>query len=160
MPTYKRERSLDEQVAVLTAQVAQLRRSGSVVDDVSLFATGFENYNYDDASVALSTVFENTFTPRGASLVIGLSVFGDQVSAVNTGGTWDVLVNGVTAAAGTVPATFTIVNSDVVIDLSPYLGTTSVHVEIRTRRTAGATTGGRYGGGGCIASTVRYARMS
>jgi hypothetical protein len=98
MPTYKRERSLDEQVAVLTAQVAQLRRSGSVVDDVSLFATGFENYNYDDASVALSTVFENTFTPRGASLVIGLSVFGDQVSAVNTGGTWDVLVNGAPAA--------------------------------------------------------------
>lgn len=159
MPTYNRERSLDEQVAILAEQVAQLRRSGSVVDDLTLFRTGFENFNYDDAS-SLSTVFENTFSPRGSSLVIGLSIFGDQVSAVNTGGTWDVLVNSVTAASGSVPATFTIIDTDVAIDLSPYLGTSSVHVEIRTRRTAGATTGGRYGGGGCIASTIRYARMS
>lgn len=159
MPTYNRERTLDEQVAILTEQVAQLRRTGSVVDDLTLFRTGFENYNYDDAS-SLSTVFENTFSPRGATLVIGLSIFGDQVGAVNTGGTWDVLVNGSAAASGTVPATFTIVDTDVAIDLSPYLGTSSVHVEVRTRRTAGATTGGKYGGGGCIASTIRYARMS
>ena len=48
---------------------------------------------------------------------------------------------------------------EVVVDMSAYLGTTDLHVELRTRRTAGATTGGRYGGGGCIASAVRYARM-
>lgn len=155
-----RQKSIDERVAVTEDAVARLQRAGSVVDDIAMFRTGFENYNYDDQSTALATVFENTFTPRGAVLLLGVSLFGDQVGATNTGGVWDVLVNGVTAASGTVPATFTIVSSEIVIDLSPYLGTTSVHVEFRTRRTAGATTGGRYAGGGCIASAVRYARMS
>lgn len=163
MPTYRRERSLDEQVAALAEQVAQMRRSGSTVDDVTLFRTGFENYNYDDSNT-LSTVFETTFTPRGAVLTLGLSFFGDYVGTapqVNTGGTWDVLLNGVASgASGTVPATYTIVDASPALDLSPYLGTRDLHVEVRTRRTSGATTGGRYGGGGCIASIVRYARLS
>lgn len=162
MPTYSRERSLDERVAVLEDAIARLRRAGGVVDDIALFRTGFENYNFDDTD-SLSTVFETTFTPRGGVLTLGMAFFGDQVGTapvVNTGGSWDVLLNGVEAASGTVPATFTVVGASPALDLSPYLGMRDLHVEVRTSRTSGATTGGRYGGGGCIASAINYARIS
>lgn len=163
MPTILRSTDLAEQVAALTDRLARLERASGVVDDVSIWRVGFENYLFDDTSAALSTVHETTFTPRGASLTLGLSFYGDFVGTspqVNTGGTWDVLLNGVSSASGTVPATYTIVETAPVLDLSPYLGVRDLHVEVRTRRTAGATTGGRYGGGGCIASIVRYARIS
>jgi hypothetical protein len=163
MATIVREQSLAERVAVLEERLARLQRASSVVDDVSIWRVGFENYLFDDASSALSTVHETTFTPRGAALTLGLSFYGDQVGTspvVNSGGTWDVLLNGVSSASGSVPATYTIIEATPTLDLSPYLGTRDLHVEVRTRRTAGATTGGRYGGGGCIASIVRYARIS
>ena len=162
MPTYIREQSLDERVAVLEQGLAQTQRGAALVDDIALFRVGFENYNYDDAS-SLSTVFETYFTPRGALLTLGMSFFGDQVGTspvVSTGGAWDVLLNGTVAASGLVPNTFTIVGAMPVLDLSPYLGTRDLHVEVRPRRTSGATAGGRYGGGGCIASTIHFARIS
>lgn len=158
-----RSQDLGERVAVLEEQLARLQRASGVVDDVVLFRVGFENYLFDDTSLNLNTVHETTFTPRGAALTLGLSFYGDYVGTapqVNTGGTWDVLVNGTTAASGTVPATYTIVDTAPVLDLSPYLGARDLHVEVRTRRTSGATTGGRYNGGGCIASIIRYARIS
>jgi hypothetical protein len=159
MPAYNRAKSLDERVAILEDQLARLQRRGTIVDDIAMFRTGFENYNYDD-STTLSTVMETTFTPRGGLLTLGLSFFGDLVGTTNTGGSWDCLLNGVTAASGTVPATYTIIDLQPVLDLSPYLGTADLHVEVRTRRTSGATTGGRYGAGGCIATALRYARIS
>lgn len=163
MPTIMRSQDLAERVAVLEEQLARLQRASGVVDDVSIWRVGFENYLFDDAAAALSTVHETTFTPRGAALTLGMSFYGDFVGTapqVNTGGVWDVLLNGTTAASGTVPATYTIVETAPVLDLSPYLGARDLHVEVRTRRTAGATTGGRYGGGGSIASIIRYARIS
>lgn len=165
MPTYtNRARSLDERVAVLEDQLAALRRAGGVVDDVAMYRSSFQNFNFADDSAALTTQFENTFSPRGAVLTLGLSFFGDQVGTapvVNTGGTWDVLLNSVASgASGTVPATYTQIDVTAALDLTPYLGTRDLHVEVRTRRTSGATTGGRYGGGGCIASAVRFARIS
>ncbi|WNI15582.1 hypothetical protein [Actinacidiphila sp. ITFR-21] len=162
MPSYARQKTLDERVAILEERLAKLERSGSVVDDINLFRVGFENYNYDD-SPSLNTIFENWFTPRGGRLTLGLTFYGDQVGtspAVNTGGAWTILLNSVVAASGTVPATFTLTDAYVVLDISPYLGQNTLHLEVQTQRTSGATTGGRYGGGGCIGSAVHQARIN
>lgn len=160
MPQYYREQSVEERLTILEEQLAQLRRSGRRADELPMNRTNFEGLNFDDTSAAFTTVYETTYTPRSASLAIGLLLIGDSVSAVNTGGSWQVIVNTTdVVASGSVPATFSYVTPSLVLDLSPYLSASDLRVDLQTRRTAGATTGGRYGGGGCIGSSIRYARM-
>lgn len=159
MPAYARDRSVEERVAVLEDQLAALRRQGSLVDDLAMFPVFFESLVFDD-STTLDPTWSNIFTPRAATLTMGLQFFGDIAGTTNTGGSWDVRLNGTSVASGTVPATYTVITPTVTLDLSPYLGTKSLTVELRTRRTSGATTGGRYGTGGCIASGVTFARLS
>lgn len=159
MPAYQRDSSVEERVAVLEDQLAALRRQGNVVDDLAMFPSFDMGLVFSDAT-ALTTAWENLFTPRSNTLTIGAQFYGDQVGATNTGGSWDVLLNGTSVANGLVPATFTVVTPAIILDLSPYLGSRDLHIELRTRRTAGASTGGKYGGGGCIASGVLYARMN
>lgn len=159
MPTYNREQSLDERVAELEQQVALLRRTGSRADDLPLFRTNYEGLNWDDDTV-FTTTFETTFTPRAASLSLGLMFIGDVVGAVATGGAWQVVLNtAAVVASGTVPATNSYVLADLAIDLSAYVAQSDLRIDIETRRTAGATTAGRFGAGGSIGSGVRYARM-
>lgn len=144
---------------MLEDQLAQLRRSGRRADELAMHPTNFRGLNYDDSTV-YTTVWETTFTPRSASLNLGLMFIGDVVSAVNTGGDWQVFVNTTDViASGSVPATFSYVLPDLALDLSPYLAKADLRIDVRTRRTAGATTGGRNGSGGCIGSSIRYARM-
>lgn len=160
MPQYYRERSVEERLTVVEEQLARLRRSGRRADELPMNRTNFEGLNYDDTSAAFATVFETTYTPRSATLALGLLLIGDVVGAVNTGGSYQVVINTTdVVASGSVPATFSYVIPSLVLDLSPYLSASDLRVDVQTRRTAGATTGGRYGGGGCIGSTVRYARM-
>jgi hypothetical protein len=159
MPAYQRDRSVEERLAIVEDQLAALRRQGSLVDDLAMFPVYFEAAVFDD-STALDPTWSNTFTPRASTLTLGLLFFGDTVGTTNTGGAWDVTLNGASVANGTVPATYTIVTPTVILDLSPYLGTKDLTVAVRTRRTSGATTGGRYTTGGCIASGVTFARLS
>lgn len=159
MPAYQRDRSVEERLAVLEDTVAALRRAGTVVDDLAMFPSYYLGLVYSDATT-LASAWENTFTPRASTLALGMQFFGDQVGATNTGGSWDILLNDVSVASGSVPATFTVVTPTVSLDLSPYLGVRDLHIVLRTRRTAGANTGGKFGTGGCIASGLLYARMS
>lgn len=159
MPAYQRDRSVEERLAVLEDTVAALRRAGTVVDDLAMFPVYYLGMEYVD-STTLQAAWQNIFTPRSSTLTLGMQLFGDQVGATNTGGAWEIFLNGTSVANGLVPATFTIVQPVVPLDLSPYLGVKDLLVELRTRRTSGATTGGRYGTGGCIASGFLFARMS
>lgn len=146
-------------MAILEDQLAALRRSGNVVDDLAMFPVYFLAMAFND-STALTATWQNIFTPRSSTLTLGMQFFGDLVGTTNTSGSWDVRLNGTTVSTGSVPATFTIVQPTVTLDLSPYLGAKDLLVELRTRRTSGATTGGKYGTGGCIASGFLFARMS
>lgn len=160
MPTYNRELTVEERLAQLEASVAQIGRGGSRPDDLPLFRTNYEGLNWDDSST-ITTVFENKFTPRSASLALGLLLIGDVVGTTNTGGAWQVVLNlSDIVASGTIPATNSYVLQDLVIDMSPYIAQTDLRIDVKTQRTTGASTGGRYGGGGCIGSAVRYARMN
>jgi hypothetical protein len=159
VPSYQRDRSVDERVAILEDKLAALQRQGSIVDDLAMFPVYYLGMEYLDGT-ALQAAWQNIFTPRSSTLTLGMQLFGDQVGATNTGGAWEVFLNGTSVANGLVPATFTIVQPVVPLDLSPYLGVKDVLVELRTRRTSGASAGGRYGTGGCIASGFLFARMS
>jgi hypothetical protein len=159
MPAYQRDRTVEERVAILEDQLAALRRTGNLVDDLAMFPSYYLGLVYSDATT-LQSAWENTFTPRSSTLTLGAQFFGDQVGTTNTGGSWDIQLNNTTVANGSVPATFTVVAPTITLDLSPYLGVRDLRIVLRTRRTAGATTGGKFGTGGCIASGFLFARMS
>lgn len=159
MPAYTHDRTVEERLAILEDQVAALRRTGNLVDDLGMFPVYYLSMAYNDSTDS-ETTWQNVFTPRSSTLTLGMQLFGDQVGATNTGGSWEILLNGASVASGSVPPTFTLVQPVVPLDLSPYLGVKDLLVELRTRRTAGATTGGKYGTGGCIASGFLFARMS
>lgn len=160
MPSYNRAQTLDARVAILEEQVAAAQRGGRLVDDLAMFPVYYFGMEFVDVAASMQIAWQNIFTPRSGTLTLGLQLAGDQVSGVNTGGVWDVQLNGQTVANGTVPATFSIVQPVVKLDLTPYLGVTDLLVTLRTQRTSGASTGGRYGTGGCIASGLLFARMS
>ncbi|MFD8667089.1 hypothetical protein ACFV1U_17050 [Streptomyces microflavus] len=158
MPQRVRDVSFPARLARLEEEVAQLRRSGAERDELPLYPTAFTALAFSDAT-AFTTLWETTFAPRTAGLSIGLTLVGDQVASVNTGGAWQLLLNGAVVWSGSVVANYTVQSATTVLDLLPYRGTQEVLLQIQTRRTAGATTGGRNGNGGSIGLSPRYARM-
>lgn len=159
MPQQPGTPSFLERLAVLEDQVAQLRRSGWERDELPLYPTSLTTMPYTDAT-AFETTWETILTPRTASLSLGIVAIGDVVGTTYTAGSWQVLLAGTDVVmSGSVPATFAFQFGASVIDLSPYRQLTELKVEVRARRTAGAATGGKFGGGGAIGIAPRYARL-
>jgi hypothetical protein len=161
MPQYPKAPDLLRQIADMKLRLAKLEQSGRIPDELALFPTALQGMPYED-STTFQTTWETILTARTATLQLGLVLIGDVVSSTNTGGDWQVLLNTNVAASGTVPATFSYVFPALSLDLTPYLATspaTGLKVEVQTRRTAGATTGGKASGGGSIGVAPRYARL-
>jgi hypothetical protein len=91
----------------------------------------------------------------GPRLDLGLAFIGDQVAAVNTGGSYQVLVGATVVASGTIPATFSYAYATLAINMVPYYAPGGfVRVSVQVQRTSGATTGGRDGAGGVVIAMV------
>lgn len=158
MPKVLKTTDFLQRLAELEDAVAAMQRAGATRDEVPFYPTGFKTFVYDDAT-SFATLWETIFTPRMATLSLGLVFIGDQVSGVNSGGEWRVQINDtITAGSGSVPATFTYTLPTLTVDLLPYRQP-DLKVQIQVRRTSGATTGGRFGGGGSIGGAPRYARL-
>ncbi|MGC5400218.1 hypothetical protein ACPXCP_31315 [Streptomyces sp. DT20] len=148
-----------ERLAVLEDQVAQLRRAGWERSELPFYPTFMTTMPYCDSST-FTTTWETVLTPRTGSLSLGIVAVGDVVGTTNTGGAWQVLMNAADVVmSGTVTPTFTYQFGAAVIDLAPYRALSQLKIQIQTRRTSGATTGGKFGGGGSIACAPRYARL-
>ncbi|MFF6904517.1 hypothetical protein ACFY9Q_01075 [Streptomyces sp. NPDC012389] len=147
-----------QRIAALEEQVATLRRTGWERDELPLYPTNFTAMAFNDGT-SFGTLWEGVLSPRTASLSLGLTLVGDQVAAVNTGGQWQVLLGGAVVWSGTVLPTYTVQYAATVLDLLPYRQQSELLVEIQTRRTSGATTGGRNGNGGSIGLSPRFARL-
>ncbi|MFH9826717.1 hypothetical protein ACH4NG_26210 [Streptomyces bobili] len=146
-------------IAVLEEQLDALRRSGWERDELPLFPTSLHGLVYED-NTSFTTYWESIFIPRTGTLALGMVMIGDVVSAVNTGGEWQVKLNDTTVvASGSVPATFSYAFPTATIPLTSYLNAGQLKVQLQCRRTSGATTGGRYGGGGSIGASPTYARL-
>jgi hypothetical protein len=159
MPKVQKTTDFLQRIAVLEEQVADLRRAGWERDELPFYSTSFNGLLYNDPT-SFTTVWETILSPRTASLALGLVLIGDVVSSTNTGGEWQVAFNDSTiVASGSVPATFSYVFPALSLDLTPYRAASQLKVQIQVRRTAGATTGGKYGGGGSIGCSPRYARL-
>lgn len=147
-----------QELAELREQVADLRRSGWERDELPLYPTSLHGMVYEDAA-SFTTLWESILAPRTATLSLGLVLIGDVVSSTNTGGDWQVLLDSTVVASGTVPATFAYVFPALTLDLTPYRAAAQLKVLVQVRRTAGASTGGKWGGGGSIGASPRYARL-
>lgn len=159
MPKVAKQTNFLQELAELREQVDALRRQGWERDELPFFPTSLHGMVYED-STSLVTLWETILSPRTATLSLGLVFIGDVVSSTNTGGNWQVLLNSAdVAASGTVPATFSYVFPALTLDLTPYRALTQLKAQIQVQRTAGATTGGKYGGGGSIGGAPRYARL-
>ncbi len=161
MPKYTKDISLGEQVARLMDRVAALeRRSPARMDAAGMFATSYRGLVYEDGTAWL-TYFQAVIRPRHQAS-LGLVFLGDQVGTTNTGGAWRVQVAGtpVSGASGTVLPTFTYQFAALTLDLSSYSPTADLLIEVQGQRTSGATTGGRYGGGGALGMGVRWFNLS
>lgn len=159
MPQVKTTPNVLQRIATLEQQVADLRRAGWERDELPFYATALNGLEYADGAT-FTTQWETILSPRTATLALGLVLIGDVVSSTNTGGDWQVQFNDSTVvASGTVPATFAFVFPALTLDLTPYRAMSQLKVQIQTRRTAGATTGGKFGGGGSIGVSPRYARL-
>ena len=158
MPKVQKQTNFLQDLAALRAEVAELRRSGTVREELPLFPTSQHGLVYEDAT-SFVTVWESILAPRTASLSLGLVLLGDIVSSTNTGCEWQVLLDGTQVANGTVPATFSYVLPTLTLDLTPYRAQSQLKIQVQVRRTAGASTGGKWGGGGSIGCSPRYARL-
>ena len=159
MPKVAKQTNFLQQLAELKEQVADLRRTGWERDELPFFPTSLHGMVYED-STRFITLWETVLSPRTASLSLGLVLIGDVVTSTNTGGNWQVVLNSTDVAAnGTVPPTFSYVFPALTLDLTPYRALTQLKVQVQVQRTAGATTGGKYGGGGSIGCAPRYARL-
>jgi hypothetical protein len=159
MPKTYRSPDILHRLAAVEDQLAALRRSGWVRDELPFYPTSLHGLVYED-STSFTTLWETILAPRTSRLELGMVFIGDAVGAANTGGEWRVQLDDTTViASGSVPATFSFLLASVTLDLTPYRNATQLKVQIQVRRTSGATTGGRYGGGGSIGGAPRYARL-
>lgn len=158
MPQQPGTASFLERIAVLEEQVAALRRTGWERDEVPFYSTTLRGMAYED-STTFTTVWESIITPRTATLSMGIVAIGDVVVTTNTGGSWQVLAGSDVVMSGNVPATYSYQFGTAVISLAPYQTLPELKLQIQTRRTSGATTGGKFGGGGAIGIAARYARL-
>ena len=159
MPKVAKQTNFLQELAELREEVAALKRAGWERDELPFYPTSLHGMVYED-STSLVTLWETIMSPRTATLSMGLVFIGDVVSSTNTGGNWQVLANSTdVVASGTVPATFSYQFPALTIDLTPYRALTQLKVQVQVQRTAGASTGGKYGGGGSIGGAPRYARL-
>lgn len=158
MPKVLKQPNFLQELARLREEVDALRRAGWERDELPFFPTSLHGLVYED-STSFLTVWETILSPRTASLSLGLVLIGDVVSSTNTGGEWQVLLDATVVASGTVPATFSYTFPALSLDLTPYRAATQLKVQVQVRRTAGASTGGKWGGGGSIGCSPRYARI-
>ncbi|MGA5506818.1 hypothetical protein [Streptomyces umbrinus] len=159
MPKVAKNTDFLQQLAEVREEVAALRRAGWERDELPFYPTSLHGLVYED-NTSFTTLWETVLSPRTAQLSLGLVFIGDVVTATNTGGDWQVVFNDSTVvASGTVPATFAFVFPALTLDLSPYRAAAQLKVQVQIRRTSGAITGGKYGGGGSIGGAPRYARL-
>ncbi|MFE0329080.1 hypothetical protein ACFW08_20305 [Streptomyces sp. NPDC058960] len=159
MPRVATTPDLLRRIAVMEQQLADLRRAGWERDELPFYPTSLHTMPYEDGS-SFAMLWETILSPRTATLSLGLVFIGDQVGTTNSGGDWQVTFNDTTVvASGSVPATFSYVFPALTLDLTPYRASAQLKVQIQVRRTAGATTGGRFGNGGAIGGAPRYARL-
>lgn len=158
MPKVLKQPNFLQELARLREEVDALRRAGWERDELPFFPTSLHGLVYED-STSFLTVWETILSPRTATLSLGLVLIGDVVSSTNTGGEWQVLLDATVVASGTVPATFSYTFPALSLDLTPYRAATQLKVQVQVRRTAGASTGGKWGGGGSIGCSPRYARI-
>ena len=158
MPKVLKQSDFLQQLAELREQFDALRRSGWERDELPLYPTSQHGLVYEDVTV-FTTVWETILSPRTATLALGLVLLGDVVGTTNTGGEWQILLESTVVANGTVPATFAYQFPALTLDLTAYRAATQLKVLVQVRRTSGATTGGKWGGGGSIGCSPRYARL-
>lgn len=158
MPKVQKSTDFLQRLAEVEEQLASLQRTGWERDELPLFPTSLHGLVYEDAT-SFVTLWETILSPRTATLSLGLVFLGDVVTATNTGGDWQVLLDTDVAASGTVPATFSYVLPALSLDLTPYRANTQLKVQVQVRRTSGATTGGKYNSGGAIGGSPRYAQL-
>jgi hypothetical protein len=158
MPKVMKSTNFLQQLAEVKEQLASLQRTGWERDELPFYPTSLHGLVYEDAT-SFVTLWETILSPRTATLSLGLVFLGDVVSSTNSGGDWQVLLDANVGASGTVPATFSYVLPALSLDLTPYLANPQLKVQVQVRRTAGATTGGKYGGGGAIGGSPRYAQL-
>ncbi|MFJ4649466.1 hypothetical protein ACIP6Q_39030 [Streptomyces bobili] len=159
MPKVLQPPDLLRRIAILEDRLARLERAGWERDELPLFPTSLHGLVYED-NTSFTTYWETIFIPRAGTLALAMVTIGDVVSAVNTGGEWQVKLNDTTVVgSGTVPATFTYSFPTLSVSLLPYLNAGSLKVQLQARRTSGATTGGKYGAGGSIGLAPTYARL-
>lgn len=158
MPKVMKTTDFLQRLAEVEEQLANLQRAGWERDELPMFPTSQHGLVYEDAT-SFITLWETIMSPRTATLSLGLVFLGDVVTATNSGGDWQVLLDSDVAASGTVPATFSYVLPALSLDLAPYLANPQLKVQVQVRRTAGATTGGKYGNGGSIGGSPRYAQL-
>lgn len=158
MPQHATSPNFLQRLANLEQRVALAERStGGSADEVPFYPTAYETMAYVD-NATFSTAWETTITPRGSVLSMRVVTVGDQVSGVNSGGGWQMLLNSVSVWSGSVTPTFTVGFAQQDFDLTPYLSS-ALHIELQVRRTSGATTGGRGGQGGSIGISPVFARL-
>lgn len=159
MPKVQRTPDVLQRLATVEEQLAALRRSGWVRDELPFYPTSLHGLVYED-STSFVTLWETILAPRTATLLLGMVFIGDAVGTTNSGGEWRVQLDDTTViASGSVPATFSFLLASVTLDLTPYRTASQLKVQIQVRRTSGATTGGKFGGGGAIGGAPRYARL-
>lgn len=158
MPRTASTPSILQRLATVERQLADLRRSGWERDELPFYPTSLHGLVYEDTTT-WTTVWETILSPRTSRLDLGLVLIGDVVSSTNTGGEWQVLFDSAVVANGNVPATFTYVFPTLSLGLAAYRTAPQLKVQVQVRRTSGATTAGRYGGGGAIGGSPRYARL-
>ncbi|MGP3752212.1 hypothetical protein [Streptomyces sp. IBSNAI001] len=140
-------------LARLEREVAVQRRAGWERAELPFYPTSAASMPYE-TSATLQVVWETVLSPRTGSLSLGLVTIGNVVGGVNTGGEWQVVLADTTVVMnGTIAATFSYQFAAATIDLTPYRGQASLKVQIKARRTSGATTGG-------VAVAPRYARLT
>lgn len=159
MPKVHKNTDFLQRLAELEERVQAMAREGWERDEVPFYPTSLRTFVYED-NTAFTTLWETIISPRAAQLSMGLVFIGDVVGTTNTGGEWRVVFDdSATVASGNVPATFTYALPALSLDLTPYRAATSLKIQIQVRRTSGATTGGKFAGGGAIGGAPRYARL-
>ncbi|MEU0370647.1 hypothetical protein ABZ070_10340 [Streptomyces sp. NPDC006283] len=159
MPAYASTPNVLQRIAALEKRLDQVQRRGNgLADELPVFPTAFNAMPMLD-STSFITAWETTFAPRTASLSLGLVFLGDQVSSTNTGGQWQVLLDGSVVMSGSVAATYSYQFAAQTLNLGAYQASAGVKLDIQCRRTSGATTGGHFGTGGTISIAPRYARL-
>ena len=91
MPQHATTPNLLQRIARMEQRLAALQRQQPTpADELPFYPTNLQTMPYQSFT-SFTTAWETILTPRTSKLSLGLVAIGDQVSAVNTGGEWQVL---------------------------------------------------------------------